>query len=125
MAQNQPLSSNKKYTITFKELPSFIEPGFWSLTLYNAKNNYTIENSLHRYSLGSDNKMKFNSDGSLTIYIQKTTPGSEKETNWLPSGETSEEFYLILRAYAPGKNMIEALTNPQIYTPPAIFVVNE
>ena len=29
--------------------------------------------------------MKLNEDGSLTIYIQKDSPGAEKEANWLPA----------------------------------------
>lgn len=116
---SQSLMSNKKYTLTFKHLPPFIAPGFWSLTLYNAANNYTIENSIHRYALGSDNQMQLNADGSLTIYIQSTNPGSNKESNWLPSGNGSQPIYLILRAYAPGQAMIDSLTNASAFTPPA------
>lgn len=37
-SNSQNLMSNKKYTLTFKQLPPYIAPGFWSLTLYNASN---------------------------------------------------------------------------------------
>jgi hypothetical protein len=36
--------------------------------------------------IGSATKgLKYNSDGSLDIYIQKNTPGKAKESNWLPA----------------------------------------
>lgn len=119
----QTLMSNKKYTITFKQLPPYIQPGFWSITMYDANNNYTVENSIHRYSLGNDNQMKMNADGSLTIYIQSSSPGKDKEANWLPGGNGEKPFYLILRSYAPGQAMIEALSNPQAFSAPPVVEV--
>jgi hypothetical protein len=29
--------------------------------------------------------MKKNADGSVTLYIQKDSPGKAKESNWLPA----------------------------------------
>jgi hypothetical protein len=29
--------------------------------------------------------MKKNEDGSFTLYIQKDSPGADKESNWLPA----------------------------------------
>ena len=120
----QNLMSDKKYTLTFTQLPPYIAPGFWSLTLYTASNNYNVKNSINRYALGSDNSMLFNPDGSLTIYIQSTSPGKGKESNWLPSGDGAQAFYLILRSYAPGQAMIDALTDPQAFAPPMVTAVN-
>jgi hypothetical protein len=122
-SHSQDLMSNKKYTLTFKQLPPYIAPGFWSLTLYNQNNNYNVENPIHRYSLGSDNQMKMNADGSLTIYVQSTSPGKDKEANWLPSGDSVQPIYFILRSYAPGQAMIDALSNPKLFTPPAAIEV--
>lgn len=44
-------------------------------------------NALKRYALGTKNKslLKYNHDGSLTIYLGRTSPGKEKESNWLPA----------------------------------------
>ena len=61
--------------------------GFWSLTLYNA-DHFFNHNPLKRYSLGTKNKtLKFNADGSLTLYAGAKSPGKDKESNWLPAPE--------------------------------------
>jgi hypothetical protein len=43
--------------------------------------------------------MKKNADGSLTLYIQKDSPGADKESNWLPS--PNDTIYLAMRLYWP------------------------
>ena len=120
-SNGQQLTGAKKYTITFKQTPPFIEPGFWSLTMYDASNYYTVPNPINRYFLGSDTPMKKNNDGSVTIYIQKDSPGADKESNWLPA--PAGAFYLIPRAYAPGPAMVESLSNAKAYTPPPVVEV--
>ncbi len=116
------LAGTKQYTMTFKEKLPYIQPGFWSLTIYDAKNNYTIPNPLKRYMLGSDTpEMKANPDGSFTIYIQKDNPGPDKEANWLPSGDGP--FYLIARSYAPTQQTMDILTNIKAWPVPAVVPV--
>lgn len=116
------LTGAKRYTVTFKEPPPFHKPGFWSLTMYDLSNNYTVPNKLDRYCLGSDNKdMKLNADGSLTIYVQKDSPGADKEANWLPA--PAGEFYMAIRSYVPGEAMVRSLTDPTAYPRPVIAPV--
>jgi hypothetical protein len=116
------LSGSNRYTVTFKVRPGFIEPGFWSLTVYDAANNYTVPNSIARYSLGSDDEtLKLNPDGSLTIYLQRDNPGAAKEANWLPVPKG--DYYLILRAYAPGEALIRSQTDPDAFLLPPINLV--
>ena len=43
--------------------------------------------------------MKKNADGSLTIYIQKDSPGTDKESNWLPA--PNGPIYMVMRLYWP------------------------
>ena len=43
--------------------------------------------------------MKKNADGSLTLYIQKDSPGKDKESNWLPA--PNGPIYLVMRLYWP------------------------
>jgi len=38
-------------------------------------------------------------DRSLTLYIQKDSPGNDKEANWLPA--PNETIYLVMRLYWP------------------------
>jgi hypothetical protein len=40
-------------------------------------------NALNRYSLAAkSNSLKFNQDGSLMLYCQHASPGSDKESDW-------------------------------------------
>jgi hypothetical protein len=96
--QKLPLNGKLRYTLTFP--PNKLPPveGFWSITLYNIRNNLYL-NPFNRYRLRSSDKWQLNLDGSLTIYLQHDSPGKEKESNWIPT--PLENFYLIMRLYAP------------------------
>jgi DNA sulfur modification protein DndE len=121
-SDGKPLSGSNRYAVSFKVLPPFAEPGFWSLTLYNSANNYTIPNPINRHALGSDDKtLKLNADGSLTIYLQKDSPGPAKEANWLPA--PAGQYYLILRAYAPGEALLRSQTESDDFPLPPIELV--
>jgi len=115
--QNLPLTGAKKYTLTFKEQPPFNEPSFWALRMFSAVNYYPVPNPIDRYVLGSDYPdMKKNADGSVTIYLQNTSPGKDLESNWLPA--PAGPFMLILGTYAPGQELVEGK-----YVPPPIVEV--
>ncbi|RAS33202.1 hypothetical protein BX591_107119 [Paraburkholderia bryophila] len=99
-SSGQRLSGAHAYTVTFAKGATPPVKGFWSLTLYNA-HHFFVPNDIKRYSIGTKNKdLKFNADGSLTIYIQSTPPEGDKRANWLPS-PASEDFSLYIRAYWP------------------------
>ena len=108
--------------MTFKQTP-FIEPAFWALRMFDATNSYPVPNPINRCVLGSDYPdMKKNADGSLTIYLQADDPGGDKEANWLPAPRGP--FLLILGTYAPGQTLIESLSDPKAYVPPAAVSVD-
>jgi hypothetical protein len=66
---------------------------------------------LKRYSLGTKNKsLQKNSDGSLTLYAGATSPGKDKESNWLPAPKG--KFSLYMRAYWPEKSILEGTWSP-------------
>jgi len=123
-SEGKLLDGKKEYTINFKgPIPyaQAIAPGFWSVTMYDGVTKLTVPNPINRYSLGSDNEMKKNADGSFTMYLQRTSPGKDKESNWLPSPEGP--FYLLLRNYAPVPEAVEALKNPNAFPMPPIVEV--
>ena len=110
----QPLDSAKNYVLRFPPggLPKV--NAFWSLTMYDPTFNFT-DNVLDRYSLGDRSKdLKRDADGGLTIYINRNSPGKDKESNWLPSPQ-SGPFFLILRTYMPGAEIVE-----QKWAPPPV-----
>jgi hypothetical protein len=40
-------------------------------------------------------RLKTNPDGSLTIFIQKMSPGADREANWLPAADGP--IYVVMR----------------------------
>jgi hypothetical protein len=119
----QPLTGAKRYTMTFTEPMRYINtipPGFWSMTVYDSASGYTVANSIDRYSLGSDDNLKRNTDGSFTLYVQHDNPGPDREPNWLPV--SSGSFYLIIRVYAPVSDVAVALENPAAFQGPPPLV---
>ena len=94
-------ASKHNYTLTFPagQLPPV--NAFWSVTMYDGKSQLLIKNSINRYLINSPMLpgMKKNPDGSLTLYIQKDSPGKAKEANWLPA--PNDTVYLVLRLYWP------------------------
>jgi hypothetical protein len=68
------LNGANRYTVKFAKDQTPPVNGFWSLTLYN-EHHFFAPNELKRYSLGTKNKtLKYNPDGSLTIYVQADPP---------------------------------------------------
>ncbi len=101
-ADSEPLDgSQHKYSLRFaaEDLPP--ANAFWSVTMYDGKTQLLIDNPIKRYLINSPMLpgLKRNPDGSLTLYIQKDSPGSDKESNWLPA--PSGPIYLALRIYGP------------------------
>ena len=97
--QGQNLTGAPNYLIHFDKGQTPPVNAFWSITLYNNE-SYLAENPINRYSISQNTEgLKYNPDGSLAIYIQNESPGSEKESNWLPS--PSGQFNLVLREYNP------------------------
>ena len=93
--------SKHNYTLTFAagQLPPV--NAFWSVTMYDGKTQLLIKNPINRYLINSPMlpNMKKDKDGSLTLYIQKDSPGKDKEANWLPAPNGT--IYLVMRLYWP------------------------
>ena len=109
---NKPDCSKNRYTLTFAkgELPPV--HAFWSVTMYDGKTQLLIENPINRYLINSPMlpDLKKNEDGSLTIYIQKDSPGKEKESNWLPAPDGP--IYVAMRLYWPKEAALTGRGSP-------------
>jgi hypothetical protein len=90
-----------KYVMRFPKGQLPPAEGFWSLTLYDSR-FFFVANPINRYSISARQKLQANSDGSVDLYIQKDSPGPEKEANWLPAPEG--KFQLMLRLYWPSEH---------------------
>ena len=91
----QTLTGANRYVIHFAkgQLPPV--GAFWSLTMYNSKHAF-VDNPINRYAIGDRDKLTFDDDGSLTLYVQYESPGRDKESNWLPASK--DEFNLVYAA---------------------------
>ena len=121
-AQGTPLDASlSSYTLTFKKGEFPPVTAFWSLTMYDGKTQLLIDNPLNRYLLNSPMMEQFalNEDSSLTIYVQKESPGKELESNWLPAPDGP--FYAVMRLYGPKKEALEGKwVNPPLVKAPKI-----
>lgn len=94
-------TSKHAYSLTFSKDDLPPANAFWSVTMYDGKSQLLIQNPINRYLINSPmlTSMKKNADGSLTIYVQKDSPGEDKENNWLPA--PAGPVYLVMRLYWP------------------------
>jgi hypothetical protein len=97
----QPLTGAGAYTYRFAsgQLPPV--NSFWSLTMYELPAGRLVANPMDRYLVNSPmlSSLVKDPDGAITLYIQKESPGDDKETNWLPAPDGP--FQVVLRLYWP------------------------
>ncbi|MHB9073247.1 MAG: DUF1254 domain-containing protein [Desulfobaccales bacterium] len=107
------LDGGNRYVLHFPKTQTPPAHGFWSLTMYNAE-HFLAANPLNRYRLNSYSKFKYNQDGSLDLYVQKESPGKDKESNWLPA--PADTFELMLRLYGPKEPVLKGAWKPPAVT---------
>lgn len=104
-ADGQPLDSQRRYELHLPTPPPV--DAFWSLTMYDAHEFYLVANVAHRYSMGDRTPgLTYGADGSLTIYLQKDSPGADKASNWLPTPQQGD-FRPIMRLYQPRQPILD------------------
>lgn len=109
-------ASENNYTLHFG--PGELPPvnAFWSLTMYELPSSLLIENPINRYLLNSPmlDRFKRDKDGGMTFYFQKSSPGKDKEPNWLPAPDGP--FMVVLRLYWPKESALNGeWVNPPIH----------
>lgn len=109
----QVLDTSKfNYTLTFE--PGQLPPvkAFWSVTMYDGKTRFLVENPLNRYLINSIMlpELKNGVDGSITLYLQHKSSGGDLESNWLPRGPIA----LVMRLHVPRPEVLnEAGRHPR------------
>ena len=104
------LASFRRATFLFPTEPT----GFkYAATLFYNLGHADSAAVYFRKAIGDRDKLNFNPDGSLDIYIQNDNPGKDKESNWLPAPKDS--FNVTLRIYWPKQDLLE-----RRWTPPGI-----
>lgn len=110
--------SARNWTLTFTadQLPPV--DSFWSLSMYRLTSDgqlFFAGNQINRYAIGDRTPgLKRGPDGSLSLWMSREAPTGPQPSNWLPS-PAEGKFVLILRAYLPKSDLIEAR-----YMPPAV-----
>ena len=100
-ADDRDYEGSNKYFIRFDKGQTPPAEGFWSITMYDSQ-YFFVANPINRYSISPRQNLKSNPDGSIDIYVQKDTPGADKESNWLPA--PAGKFILMLRMYWPNES---------------------
>lgn len=111
----EKLNGTQKYKLTLKKAQLPQTKAFWTINVLQT-DKQIFENAKGKYGIGNKSKaLKFNKDGSLTIYLQAEPPKG-LETNWVPL--PSENFELVFKVYAPGEMVYSGE-----WAPPAIEIV--
>jgi hypothetical protein len=105
----QALNGAMRYRMHFDASSLPPVQAFWSVTAYD-KDGYFIANPINRYAIGDRDRLRFNPDGSLDLYIQSSNPGPDRESNWLPSGDGI--FNLTIRLYWPKEAILAGNWRP-------------
>jgi hypothetical protein len=105
----KPLDGSNRYALHFEKGDLPPANAFWSVTVYDSQ-GFQVANPLDRFAVSSWMPFKYNADGSLDLYFQNESPGSDKEANWLPAPKGS--FNLTMRLYAPRSEALTGKWNP-------------
>jgi hypothetical protein len=90
------LTGANAYTIHFEKGQTPPVNGFWSITMYDT-GYFFYPNDLNKQTVSPRDNLVYNADGSLDLYVQHESPGSDKEANWLPA--PAGDFILMMRLY--------------------------
>ena len=113
----EKLTGANKYTLTFPKGRVPPVNAFWSITMYEIDQGWWfVPNPLNKFTVSPRNGLKYNEDGSLTLYFQNESPGKDQEANWLPAPKG--EFIPMMRMYWPKDQAPSVLDGT--WSPPAV-----
>ena len=99
------LVGTNRYVLHFDKGATPPAGAFWSLTAYDME-GFPIQTPERRYAVGDRDRLIYNNDGSLDIFIGKDAPADpSRKSNWLPT--LAEPFNLIMRIYLPKAEVLD------------------
>ena len=104
-SEDEPFDGASRYVLHFEKDQLPPTNVTWSVSMYDPDGFY-VPNAIIRYNLAAWMPLKYNADGSLDIYIQAESPGTDKESNWLPAPENGS-FNLVTRIFWPDKAVLD------------------
>lgn len=122
------VGKGSKYPVTFKDaegnflmgensyklhLPKDIPAeNFWAVTLYNASTAAGVDKPGQPIpSINSQEKLKYNDDGSIDLYFGPELPQGASQTNYIGTNR-GEGFFVIIRLYSPGQTYFDKTWKP-------------
>lgn len=108
-ADGEPVVGERDYVLHFDAQSLPPATAFWSVTMYDGE-GYQVANEINRFAIGDRDELAFNSDGSLDIYLQRTNPGPERVSNWLPA--PAGPLGVTMRLYAPKPTALDGTWSP-------------
>lgn len=111
------LNGDHVYTLTFpaSDLPPKYAHYFWSVIAVDTRHMRVLPNPQNRFLLNNQSGLKYNADGSLTLYFAPEKPADAPDPNWLPTPR-GEEYRLTFRFYGPRGGVADGS-----YFPPPII----
>jgi hypothetical protein len=110
-----PDCAANRYTLTFPAEGLPPANAFWSVTMYDGKTQLLVANPINRYLVNSPMlpSLARNADGSITLYLQKDSPGADKEANWLPA-PAAGPIFVVMRLYWPKEAALNGTWKPPV-----------
>jgi hypothetical protein len=116
-AEGQQLNGAYQYRLHFEKGQLPPANAFWSITMYDER-GFQVPNAINRFAIGDRDKLMFNADGSLDLYVQSSSPAGARAANGLPA-PTQGPFALTMRIYSP-----RAVAFDGTWKPPPVNRVN-
>jgi hypothetical protein len=110
-SEGKALHGSNRYIIHIPPRTKSSQDEFWSIILYD-DHYQLVANPIDRHSIVSLGPHNYNDDGSLDVYIQHTSPGQDKEANWLPAPEGA--FLLMAQISWPKEAALDSSWKPPV-----------
>ncbi|WP_396615918.1 DUF1214 domain-containing protein [Lysobacter soli] len=101
-ATGTQLNGDHVYTLTFPkdDLPEKYANYFWSVIAVDTRHMRVLPNAKNRFLLNRESGLRYNPDGSLTLYFAADKPADAPDGNWLPTPR-GQDYRLTFRFYGP------------------------